>query len=166
MPPKKEHTSTVAVLHPICCGLDVHKDTVAACVMWTGADGREQTEQKEFGTLTDQLFALREWLLAHQCPVVAIESTGIYWQPVLNVLEEHVKVVLVNPTHIKNVPGRKTDMSDSRWLAGLLRHGLVKSSFIPPKEQRQWRDLTRTRKSYVETLGDFKRMVHALFHSA
>jgi transposase len=166
MPPRKEDTSTVAVLHPVCCGLDVHKDTVAACVMWASEDGREQTEQREFPTLTDQLIALREWLFAHECPVVAIESTGVYWQPVLNVLEGYLKVVLVNPTHVKNVPGRKTDMSDSKWLAGLLRHGLVKSSFIPPKQQRQWRALTRTRKSYVESLADFKRMVHALFHSA
>lgn len=166
MAPMKQNISTVAVLHPVCCGLDVHKETVVACVMWADEDGREQTEQKEFGTLTDQLVALREWLLAHECPAVVIESTGVYWQPVLNVLEEYVTVVLVNPTHIKNVPGRKTDISDSKWLAGLLRHGLVKSSFIPPKQQRQWRGFTRTRKSYVESLGDFKRMVHALFHSA
>lgn len=131
-----------------------------------GQDGREQSEQKELGTLTDELIALKEWLMAHECPVVAIESTGVYWQPVHNVLESSHKVILVNPKHIKAVPGRKTDISDSKWLAALLRHGLVKGNFIPPKEQRQWREMTRMRKSYVQTLGDFKRMVHALFHRA
>jgi transposase len=166
MSPKRQDISTVSVVNPICCGLDVHKQTVVACVLWAGQDGREQSEQREFGTLTDELIALKEWLMAHECPVVAIESTGVYWQPVHNVLESTHKVVLVNPRHIKAVPGRKTDISDSKWLAALLRHGLVKGSFIPPKEQRQWREVTRMRKSYVQTVGDFKRMVHALFHRA
>jgi len=166
MSPKKENNSTVSVVHPICCGLDVHKNTVAACLLRSGENGREYPEQKEFGTFTDDLIMLREWLLAHDCPVVAIESTGVYWQAVHNVLEGYHKVVLVNPKHIKNVPGRKTDMSDSKWLAALLRHGLVKGSFIPAKQQRQWRDLTRLRKSYLQAVGDFKRTVHALFHSA
>jgi transposase len=166
MSPKKQDTSTLSVVHPICCGLDVHKKTVAACVLWMDDDGHEQTEQKEFGTFLDELMAMKEWLLAHECPVVAIESTGVYWRPVYNVLERSHKVILVNPKHIKGVPGRKTDVSDSKWLAALLRHGLVRGSFIPPKEQRQWRDMTRMRKSYVQTLGDFKRMVHALFQRA
>lgn len=166
MSPKKQDTSTLSVVHPICCGLDVHKKTVAACVLWADEDGQEQTEQKEFGTFLDELMVLKEWLLAHECPVVAIESTGVYWQPVYNVLEGSHKVILVNPKHIRGVLGRKTDIADSKWLAALLRHGLVKGSFIPPKEQRQWRDITRMRKSYVQTLGDFKRMVHALFQRA
>jgi transposase len=165
MSPKKQDISTVSVIHPICCGLDVHKDSVTACVVWS-EEGRERTEQKEFGTLTDQLYAFRDWLLDHECPVVVMESTGVYWQPVHNVLENTHQVLLVNPKHIKNVPGRKTDMSDSKWLAGLGRHGLLRGSFIPPKEQRQWKEMTRTRKSYVQTLGDFKRMVHALFQRA
>lgn len=164
MSPKKQDISTVSVVHPICCGLDVHKETVVACVLWSDHGGREQSKQKEFGTLTDELIALKEWLLVHECPVVAVESTGVYWQPVHNVLEGSHEVVLVNPKNFKAVPGRKTDISDSKWLAALLRHGLIRGSFIPPKEQRQWRDLTRMRKSYVQTLGDFKRMVHALFH--
>ncbi len=88
MPPKKQDTSTASVVHPISCRLDVRKKTVAACVLWTDQDGREQTEQKGIGTLTDELIALKEWLLAHECPVVAIESTGVYWQPVHNVLED------------------------------------------------------------------------------
>jgi len=166
MSPKQDHSSSVSVIHPICCGLDVHKETVVACLSWTDKEGKEQTEQKQFGTLTDELFSMKEWLWAYRCPVVAIESTGVYWHPVHNVLEDSIDVVLVNPTHMKAVPGRKTDMSDSRWLATLLRHGLLQGSFIPPKNQRQWRELTRTRKSYIQTLGDFKRMVHSLFHRA
>jgi transposase len=164
MSPRKQDISTVSVVHPICCGLDVHKNTVVACILWVDETGREQTEQREFGTLTDDLIAMKEWLFEHECPVVVIESTGIYWQSVHNVLEDSHQVILVNARHIKNVPGRKTDISDSKWLAALLRHGLVKGSFIPPKKQRQWREMTRMRKSYVQTLGDFKRMVHALFH--
>jgi transposase len=164
MSPKKQDISTVSVVHPISCGLDVHKKTVVACVLWADQNGREQTEQKEFGTLTDELLAMKEWLFEHECPVVVIESTGVYWQAVHNVLEGSHQVILVNARHIKNVPGRKTDISDSKWLAALLRYGLVKGSFIPPKEQRQWREMTRIRKGYVQALGDFKRMVHALFH--
>jgi transposase len=95
-----------------------------------------------------------------------MESTGIYWRPVHNILEEVVQVVLVNARHVKNVPGRKTDIADSRWLAGLLRHGLIKGSFIPPKHVREWRDITRYRQKHVQTLNDYKRRVHKLFESA
>jgi transposase len=105
-------------------------------------------------------------LVDHECPVVAMESTGIYWRPVHNVLEDILRVVLVNARDIKNVPGRKTDIGDSKWLAGLLRHGLLKSSFIPPQEVRQWRDLTRLRKKYVQTEGDYRKRTHKLFESA
>jgi transposase len=95
-----------------------------------------------------------------------MESTGVYWRPVHNILEGHIEVILVNARHIKNVPGRKTDVEDSKWLAGLLRHGLLRGSFIPPYEVRQWRDLTRLRRSYVETLSDYKRRTHKLFETA
>ena len=95
-----------------------------------------------------------------------MESTGIYWRPVHNVLEDAVQVVLVNARDIKNVPGRKTDIGDSKWLAGLLRHGLLRGSFIPSKEVREWRDLTRLRKRYVQTVGDYQRRTHKLFESA
>ena len=166
MSPKKQDISIISVIHPICCGLDVHKKTVAACMLWTDEHGRDETELKEFGTLTDDLLSLKEWLLDHECPVVVIESTGVYWHPVHNVLEHSVKVELVNARDIKNMPGRKTDMSDSKWLACLCRHGLIRSSFIPPKEQRQWRDLTRSRKNYVHMLGDLKRHAHTLFQKA
>ena len=95
-----------------------------------------------------------------------MESTGIYWRPVHNVLEDAIQVVLVNARDIKNVPGRKTDIGDSKWLAGLLRHGLLRSSFIPTKEVREWRDLTRLRKKYVHTVGDYRKRTHKLFESA
>jgi len=166
MPPKKENTSTISVVHPVCCGLDVHKDTISACLMWHDDSGSEFFDVKEYETFTDDLIRLREWLFERECPIVVMESTGPYWTPIHNILESHFHVVLVNPKHIKNVPGRKTDISDSRWLAGLLRHGLVKGSFIPPKFQRQWRDLTRMRTNYVKSLGDFKRRVHKLLQSA
>jgi len=166
MSPKKDHTSTVRMLHPICCGLDVHKKTISAYMLLSTKRGREKVKAADFGTFTDELVNLRQWLLAHDCPVVAMESTGPYWTPVHNVLEGFLNVMLVNPRHMKNVPGRKTDVSDSRWIAGLLRHGLLRPAFIPPKAQRQWRDLTRMRKNYVKSQGDFKRRVHKVLQSA
>ncbi len=153
-------------MHPICCGLDVHKESISACVIFPDDRGEEQYEIKEFGTFTDDLTRLREWLLVYACPVVAMESTGVYWRPVHNVLEDSVQVVLVNARDMKNVSGRKTDIGDSRWLAGLLRHGLLRSSFIPPQTVRQWRDLTRLRKKYVQSVGDYRKRTHKLFESA
>jgi len=166
MPSKKQNTSTVSVVHDICCGLDVHKKTVCACLLWSDASGAEQCEVMEFETFTDDLFRLKEWLMERECPVVAMESTGPYWTPIHNILEGFFQVILVNARHMRNVPGRKTDLSDSRWLAGLLRHGLLKAAFIPPKYQRQWRDLTRMRNKYQQTVGHFKRRVHQLFQQA
>ncbi len=166
MPRKNDSSSTVSVVHPICCGLDVHKDTISACLIWSDTKGREQFKVAEFQTFTDDLIKLKNWLLEHRCPVVAMESTGHYWTPIHNILEHFFTILLVNPRHMKNVPGRETDISDSRWIAGLLRHGLLKGGFIPPECQRQWRDLTRTRKSYVKSAGDFKRGIHKLLQSA
>ena len=163
---QKEHSKIIEVVHPICCGLDVHKKNIAACVIFPGKDGVDQYDIKEFGTFTDELQRLRSWLLEHGCPVVAMESTGIYWRPIHNVLEDTVHVILVNARDIKNVPGRKTDIGDSKWLAGLLRHGLLRGSFIPSKSVREWRDLTRLRKKYVQTVGDYKKRTHKLFESA
>jgi len=159
-------TTVVTVLHPICCGLDVHKEFVTACVMTTECQGQETSVLESFGTFTDDLVRLRDWLLEHECPIVAMESTGVYWRPVHNILEGHLSVVLVNARHIKNLPGRKTDMSDCQWIATLLRVGFLKASFIPPKTVRHWRDLTRYRRSLVEALGDVKRQVHKLLESS
>jgi len=166
MPPKKKNTSTVSVVHHVCCGLDVHKKTVSACLLWSDRFGTEQCEMMEFETFTDDLIRLKEWLIQRECPVVAMESTGPYWTPIHNILEGFFQVILVNARHMRNVPGRKTDLSDSRWLAGLLRHGLLRAAFIPPKYQRQWRDLTRMRNKYQQSVGDFKRRVHKLFQEA
>ncbi len=165
-PQGKRIPGTVSVIHEICCGLDVHKKTVTACLLWSDTDGTEHSEIVEFETFTDDLFRLKEWLIERECLVVAMESTGPYWTPVHNILEGFFQVILVNARHMKNVPGRKTDLSDSRWLAGLLRHGLLKAAFIPPKFQRHWRDLTRMRTKYQQTIGDFKRRVHKLFQEA
>lgn len=163
---QKDDSRIIRIVHPICCGLDVHKESVSACVIFPDDKGEEQCDVTVFGTFTDDLMRLRDWLAAHNCPVVAMESTGVYWRPVHNVLEDSVQVVLVNARDMHNVPGRKTDIGDSRWIAGLLRHGLLKSSFIPPQDVRQWRDLTRLRKKYVHTVGDYRKRTHKLFESA
>ena len=163
---RKDDSRIIRIVHPICCGLDVHKESVSACVIFPDSNGEEQHEIKVFGTFTDDLKQLRQWLLDHECPVVAMESTGVYWRPVHNVLEQTVQVVLANARNMKNVSGRKTDIGDSRWIAGLLRHGLLKASFIPPRTVRQWRELTRLRKKYVQSVGDYRKRTHKLFESA
>ena len=131
-----KNTKTIEVVNPICCGLDVHKAQVTACLMYTDEEGREQAEMREYETFTDSLIEMRDWLLAADCPIVAMESTGVYWRPVHNVLEGRVHVLVVNARHFRNVPGKKTDLKDSQWLAGLLRHGLLRGSFIPDQEVR------------------------------
>lgn len=133
-----------------CCGIDVHKKTVTACLMTVNADKKPCKTIKTFSTVTQDLLACRDWLIAEGCTHVVVESTGVYWKPLFNVLEDAIEVILANARHIKNVPGRKTDVKDCEWLAELLRHGLIKSSFIPPKPIRQLRDLTRYRQKLVQ----------------
>lgn len=156
----------VHVVHPICCGIDVHKRSLSACIIKTDSDGKIERLVKKFGTMTDDLIEFLSWLKSHDCPVAAIESTGVYWRPIHNVLEGCVDVILANARHIKHVPGRKTDILDCQWIADLLRHGLIKGSFIPDKKTRHIRELVRTRKNYVETVGDFKRRIHDVFECA
>ncbi|MEN6509404.1 MAG: IS110 family transposase [Smithella sp.] len=163
---KTNDSQILSVVHPICCGLDVHKDQVSACLLFTDETGQPASEIKEFKTFTDDLFSLRDWLIAHECPILAMESTGVYWRPIHNVLEHHLEVILVNARHVKNVPGRKTDISDCKWLAGLLRHGLLKGSFILPQYAREWRELWGVRQSYVRTTGDFGRRIHKILQCA
>ena len=162
----RNERTIVSVVNPICCGLDVHKESITACILFNDNKGKEQTIIQEFSTFTDDLFSFRDWLLIHNCPILAMESTGVYWHPVHNILEGYVEVILVNARDIKNVPGRKTDIKDSEWLAGLLRHGLLRSSFIPPKEVRVWRALTRMRRKYVNSQSSYKKRVQKLFESA
>jgi len=138
------------VIYERCAGLDVHKKTVVACRVSTKANGRKEQETCTFGTTTAELLQLLDWLQEWECTHVAMESTGEYWKPVYNILEGHLEVLLVNTRHVKGVPGRKTDVLDAEWLADLLRHGLLRGSFIPPREQRDLRDLTRQRRKLVE----------------
>jgi transposase len=138
------------VLYSCCCGLDVHKKTVVACLLRVGADGQGSREVRTLTTMTDDLLALAEWLKAAGCTHVAMESTGIYWKPVYNILEDQFAVMVVNAAHIKAVPGRKTDIKDAEWIADLLQHGLVRPSFIPDRPQRELRDLTRTRTALID----------------
>lgn len=137
-------------IHPICCGIDVHKREVTACLIWRDSAGVRQTQVRSFRTMTRELLGMRQWLEEHQCRVVAMESTGVYWKPLFNLLEDGFDVLLVNPTHMKSVPGRKTDVKDCEWIAELLEHGLLKRSFIPPVAIRDLRDLTRYRRKLVQ----------------
>src|SRR6266446_3677966 len=137
------------IVYQNVAGLDVHKKMVAAALIVLGADGRWQQETQRFGTMTADLLALSDWLLAQGVTHVAMESTGEYWKPVFNLLEGHVEVILVNAQHVSKVPGRKTDQTDAEWLAELLQHGLLSASFIPPVGQRELRELTRFRTSFV-----------------
>ena len=120
-----------------CCGLDVHQATVVACVLVGGAHQKPRKEVRSFGTKTRELMALREWLTGFEVTHVGMEATGIYWKPVYAVLEDDFELVVGNAHHIKNVPGRKTDVKDSEWIADLLRHGLIAKSFVPPKPIRE-----------------------------
>lgn len=133
-----------------CSGLDVHKRTVTACVRIPGVRGIRHQEVRTFGTTTEELLALRDWLTAHAVTHVALESTGVYWKPVYYILEEAVTCVLVNAAHLQHVPGRKTDMQDCVWLTQVLEHGLVRGSFVPPAPIRDLRDLTRYRKTVIQ----------------
>ena len=135
------------VVYAHCCGLDVHKRSITACLLVSRAGGKGQHEIRRFGTMTRDLLALADWLQSHHVTHVAMESTGVYWKPVWNILEGQFEVVLVNAQHIKAVPGRKTDIKDCQWIAELLQHGLLRSSFVPPTPIRQLRDLTRMRAS-------------------
>jgi transposase len=138
------------ILYECGAGLDVHKRTVVATRMRVTDDGRLEWETETFGTTTPDLLELHDWLVEWECTHVAMESTGDYWKPVYNLLEGDFEVLLVNAQHVKHVPGRKTDVTDSEWLAELLLHGLLKPSFIPPKPQRELRDLTRYRSKLVQ----------------
>ena len=136
----------VDVLYTHCCGLDVHKKSVVACTITP-----EGKEIRTFSTMTDDLISLVDWLKSKGCTHVAMESTASYWKPIYNLLElEEINVMVVNAKHIKNVPGRKTDVKDAEWIAGLLQHGLLQGSYIPSREQRELRELIRYRRSLIE----------------
>lgn len=144
------------VIYPRCAGLDVHKQTVVACVRIAG-DGPLLQEVRTFETTTSGLLQLCDWLESFGVQHVAMEATGVYWKPVWHVLEGHFELVLANAAHVKNVPGRKTDVNDAMWLADLLAHGLIRASFVPPVAVQELRSLTRTRKQFVR-----ERSAHVL----
>ena len=129
--------------------LDVHKEQVTACVRKPGKGRAREQHIAEFGTTVQGLLALRDWLKAHGVTHVVMEASGVYWKPLFNLLEGSLEVLLVNPEHIKKVPGRKTDVKDCEWIAQLLQHGLLKASFVPPRPIRDLRDLTRQRSQLV-----------------
>ena len=131
-------------LYERCCGLDIHKRTVVACLIVPGPpDGRPVKAVRSVGTMTDEVLPLADWRAAHGVTHVAMESTGLYWKPVWNLWEEQFTLLLVNARHVKAVPGRKTDAKDCAWLADLLHHGLLHPSFVPDRPQRELRELTR-----------------------
>jgi len=149
-----------------CCGLDVHKETVAACVRVPGAKGRRTQEVRTFGTTTPDLLALQDWLAAHQVTHVAMESTGVFWKPVYYVLEARFTVLLVNAAHIKQVPGRKTDVRDCQWIGELLEHGLLRGSFVPPPAIRDLRELTRYRRTQIQERSRVANRLHKVLQDA
>ncbi len=137
------------IIYHRCCGLDVHKKTVVACLIISDPDGTPHKTIRTFSTMTGDLVALADWLFAAGCTHVALESTGIYWIPIWNLLEDRFVLLLANPRHIKAVPGRKTDVRDCEWIADLLRHGLLRGSYVPDRIQREVRELTRYRTTLV-----------------
>jgi transposase len=138
---KKE--AAMRVLHQTCAGMDVQKKDSKVCLVTRDSQGQRQEDVRSFRTMTRDILAMRAWLQAQGCKLIAMESTGVYWKPIFNLLEGDCTVLLVNPTHIKQVPGRKTDVRDCRWIAALLEHGLLRGSFLPPIAMRDLRDLTR-----------------------
>jgi transposase len=149
----------IPIVYPHCAGLDVHKKFVVACRFSKDGQGKTRQELRKFGTLTGELLELADWLAEGGVTQVAMESTGVYWQPIYHILEERFEIFLVNAQAVKRMPGRKTDLKDAEWLATLLQHGLLQASFIPPKEQRELRDLTRYRTSLKQERARFTNRI-------
>ena len=154
------------VLYARCAGLDVHQKSVVACVRIHGPDGRAQTSTRTFATDTAALLELSAWLEENQCSHVVMEATGVYWKPVWHILEESFALVLANASSVRNVPGRKSDVSDAAWLADLLAHGLVRASFVPERPTQELRDLTRTRKQMVKQRAQHVNRLHKVLEDA
>jgi transposase len=153
------------IVHQRCAGLDVHQQTVVADARWlVGASVHHQSAQ--FETTSSGLLQLSDWLERHQCTHVAMEATGVYWRPLWHVLEGHFELVLANAAHVRNVPGRKSDLNDARWLADLLAHGLIRPSFVPPTPIQDLRDLTRTRKQLVRETAQHTLRIQKVLEDA
>jgi transposase len=154
------------VVYPRCCGLDIHKKLIVACVLVSTEAGTSQATTKTFGAMTDDLERLGGWLTEQGVTHVAMESTGVYWQPVYNILEDRFTLLLVNAQHVKAVPGRKTDVQDAAWLAQLLRHGLLRGSVVPDREQRELRELSRYRSALVRDRATVVHRIHKTLEGA
>ena len=148
--------------HPVCGGIDVHKDTLTACLRRVDANGQVSKAGREFATTSPSLLALSDWLVEPHCPVVAMASTGVYWKPVYPVLAGTVEVFIGNAHEMRSRPGKKTDKRDAAWIAELLAHGLIRPSFGPPPDICALRDVTRTRVAFVQTRSQSKNRVHKL----
>jgi transposase len=154
------------VLLTCCCGLDLHRDSIVACLLTGAPHCRPRKQLRTFGTTTRDVMALRDWLLSHGCTHVAMESTGVYWKPIYAVLEPDFDLTVGNARHIKQAPGRKTDVKDAEWIADLLRHGLIQKSFVPDPPIRELRDLLRYRRKLVEARSAERNRVIKLLEQA
>jgi transposase len=149
-----------------CVGLDVHKASVVACVRVIDENGELQSLTQSFGTTTSDLLKLNDWLMSYEVKIVGMESTGVYWKPVYTLLETEFECWLLNAQHLRNVPGRKTDVADAAWIAQLVAHGLVRPSFVPPKEIRELRELTRYRKTVIQDRSREAQRLHKTLEGA
>jgi transposase len=149
-----------------CCGIDVHKEKIKACIAKGPLDKPPKFEIKTFSTMTSDLLRLKDWLRQNRVEAVAMESTGVYWKPIFNILEDEFSIVLANPQHLKKIPGKKSDVSDSQWIASLLRCGLIPASFIPPRPIRELRDLNRTRSKLVGVMASEKNRLQKVLEDA
>lgn len=151
------------IVHRSCAGIDIGKRLVTVCVIATGPAGEPVKETRTFGTLTRDLLALADWLEAAGVRAVAMEATGSYWKPIWNLLEDRFELLLANAAHLKAVPGRKTDVRDAEWIADLFRHGLLRASFVPPRAERELRELVRYRTSVIrERASEINRIAKVL----
>lgn len=154
------------IVHQVCAGVDVHKERIAVCVRVVGGDGKANRQVRTFGTMTHQIEELRVWLEGFGVTDVAMESTGVFWKPIWNILCGHFELHLVNPRHMKNVPGRKTDVKDCEWICQLLQFGLLRSSFVPSQAIRQLRELTRSRTKLVQQTATVVNRIHKVLQDA
>ncbi|HEX4207343.1 MAG TPA: IS110 family transposase [Ktedonobacteraceae bacterium] len=153
------------VVYSRCSGFDVHKRFVVVCLSVI-EQGQRHKELRQFSTMTNEILGLKEWLETCRCTHIAMESTGVYWKPIYHLLEDSFEIVLVNAQHMKNVPGRKTDVKDAEWIADLLQHGLLKASFIPSSQQQAVRDLTRTRMRLLQERTRLINRIHKVLEDA
>lgn len=150
------------LLHSVACGLDVHKNSITACILV-----HKSKQIRTFGTMTEDLYELLDWIKEMKCPIVAMESTGVYWKPIYNLLEVFdIEALVVNAQHIKNVPGRKSDVRDAQWIAQLLQHGLLRGSYIPNRDQRELRELVRYRRSLVQEVSRESNRIQKVLEGA